>query len=599
MKKIFSTYCLAAITLLLAACSQDMDMDTNSGYITLKVNTLESTQNPGTRTDAPAGYAPKQLHVDIVDATGQTVKSTNDFEYDTEFQSNIQLPAGDYTIRAYSNGWDGSGSGFDVPYYYGSTSVTVQPKNLSTARVTCRLANVKVTVEYDATFASNFASAQSVVSSEISGTNPLTFVMGETTRSGYFPVGNLNTLLTVVNKGGETHTKSKEITGVRARDHYILKYKMADSGNLGDGSEGGIKVTIDESTNTYTYEFQVPTKSSTAFTMRAANAWSTFAYLNASIDAKTEKFDQSGLTLQWKKAGDTDWTSIAASALTIDASDNISYKLTGLEPETDYECRVHYMEGDNEVNSTTVTFTTEAQTELYNGGFENWWMDGKVAYATEEGVSYWDTSNKGAASFGGSNTTETTEVVHGGTKAAKLESKYIVIKFAAASLYTGQFVQLVGTKGAKLKWGVPFSDRPTALKGYMQYTPANVDRVGSNLPASAPAKGEPDQCGMYCALLSEQLNVDNTDIAGTFPNWETDSRVIAYGALLDNENVNSNGTWKEVNIPLVYHNLVQKPTHLLIVFSASKYGDYFHGGTGSTLYLDDFSLEYGDNPAVQ
>jgi hypothetical protein len=35
------------------------------------------------------------------------------------------------------------------------------------------------------------------------------------------------------------------------------------------------------------------------------------------------------------------------------------------------------------------------------------------------------------------------------------------------------------------------------------------------------------------------------------------------------------------------------------VFSASKYGDYFHGGEGSTLYVDDFSFEYGENPIVK
>ena len=84
----------------------------------------------------------------------------------------------------------------------------------------------------------------------------------------------------------------------------------------------------------------------------------------------------------------------------------------------------------------------------------------------------------------------------------------------------------------------------------------------------------------------------------TFPDWETDPRVIAYGSLPNEQNVHSNGQWKEVNIPLVYRDLAKKPTHLLIVFSASKYGDYFHGGKGSVLYVDDFSLEYGDTPSA-
>ena len=179
-----------------------------------------------------------------------------------------------------------------------------------------------------------------------------------------------------------------------------------------------------------------------------------------------------------------------------------------------------------------------------------------------------------------------------------LVSQYKVIKFAAASLYTGKFGALVGTSGAWLNWGVPFTSRPTALKGYMQYAPKAINRKGSNLPAGTPGEGEMDQCGMYCALLSESLVVDNTKM-NEFPNFETDSRVIAYGSLPAEQNVHSNNQWKEVNIPLVYRTLTKKPTHLLIVFSASKYGDYFHGGEGSTLYLDDFSLEYGDTPAVQ
>ena len=274
-----------------------------------------------------------------------------------------------------------------------------------------------------------------------------------------------------------------------------------------------------------------------------------------------------------------------------------------MAPQTTYEYRLRYVNGDNEVLAEPVTFTTETQIPLYNGGFENWWMDGKVAYANEQGVSYWDTSNKGAASFGGSNTSQETSIVHGGSSAAKLESKYIVIKFAAASLYTGSFGALIGTSGAWLNWGVEHVSRPTALKGYMQYAPANIASSGNqgysdSAPAEAPGRGEPDVCGMYCALLSESLVVDNTDMS-TFPDWETDPRVIAYGSLPNEQNVHSNGQWKEVNIPLVYRDLAKKPTHLLIVFSASKYGDYFHGGKGSVLYVDDFSLEYGDTPSVK
>lgn len=600
MKKIQYILTFLFVALFAVSCSQDMELEGEQGYLTLRVNSLVSTNEGGTRAAAPEDYAPRTLHVEIVDQSGKVVKSTDDFANDKNFQGNIKMKVGTYTIVAHSAKWDGNGSGFDTPYYYGSTTVKVLSQSLVTASVTCTQANVKLTVNYDDVFASSFKSAVTTVTSAVSGIDPLQFVMNETTKSGYIPVGNFDAKLDVVNYSDVSNTLTRKFENVKAREHYILNFKLAQDGYLGDGTGAGVKVEVDESTNTYTYTFEVPRKSAISLVTRAANAWSTFAMLSASVTAKTESFDNAGLTMEWRVAGATDWNVIPYDALTIDAQDNVSTTLKGLTPNTSYEYRLRYINGDTDIVCEPVAFTTEQQIALYNGGFENWWMDGKVAYANEQGVSFWDTSNKGAASFGGSNTTETTNAnyVYSGSKAARLESKYIVIKFAAASLYTGSFIELVGTKGAKLNWGVPFASRPTALKGYMQYEPAAVDRTNSSAPAEAPAKGEPDQCGMYCALLSEALVVDNTDMS-TFPDWENDSRVIAYGSLPLDQNVHSNGAWKEVNIPLVYNNINKKPTHLLVVFSASKYGDYFHGGEGSVLYVDDFSLEYGDTPAVK
>lgn len=605
MKKILHILSFLFIILWSVSCGQDTGINDGQGYLTLQVNTLVSTNTPAnTRADVPNGYNGKKLRVEIKNAYGNVVKSTNDYYNDTSFHGNILLDAGNYTVEASSQGWDGNGSGFNAPYYYGSTSVEVVSESLVKANITCTQANVKVTVNYDPTFVRNFKSATTTVSSAVSGVSPLSFIMNETSQSGYFPVGKLTAKLDVVNNNNQPNSMTREFTDVKARDHYILNFKIAEEGNLGDGTEPGVKVEVDESTTTYTFTFEVPKKSDITLTTRAANAWSNFAILNASISAKTESFKNEGLTIQWKKKGETEWAVITNDKLTIDTNDNIETTLKGLIPSTEYEYRLYYVNGDTEVASDPVSFTTEQQTPLYNGGFENWWMDGKVAYPNAQGTSFWDTSNPGAASFGGSITTQETSIKHSGNSAAKLESKYIVIKFAAASMYTGTFGELVGTSGAKLNWGVPFTGRPTALKGYMQYAPVNIVSSGNQGYSSTavnlggPNRNEPDVCGMYCVLLSESLKIDNTKM-DEFPNWETDSRVIAYGSLPNEQNVHSNGQWKEVNIPLVYRDLARKPTHLLVVFSASKYGDYFHGGKGSTLYLDDFEFIYGDTPSVK
>ena len=602
MKKIhyiLSTLLLAA---LVVSCSQEGDIDeARQGYLSLKISSLTSTHAPSaSRAAAPEGYAPKTLHVEILDANGAVVKSTDDFENDAAFQENIRLYAGRYTIVAHSANWDGEDSGFDTPFYYGQTTIEVKPQTLVTATLTCTLANVKITVNYDQSFLNNFKSALATITSSIAEVTPLAFVMNETTQAGYIPAGDFTVKLDVVNHKDEPNSLSQDFTDVQPRNHYILNFKLADEGYLGDGAGGGIKVEVDETTKTYTFTFEVPRKSAISLVTRGANAWSNFAMLNASITAKVESFTNDALTFQWRKVGDANWSVLANSNLTVDASDNVTATLKGLQPNTNYQYRLCYIKDDTEVLGEPVAFTTEQQIALYNGGFENWNQSDNAWYANEAGTSFWDSSNPGSTTLGASYnvTTRTESSKVSGSYAAKLESRAIVGKFAAASLYVGQFVQMVGTKGAILDWGRSFTVRPTALKGWMQYAPNAVDKAASGVPAGAPAKGELDQCGMFVALLTEAIRIDNTDLS-TIPDLETDSRVVAYGALPQEQNVHTNGQWKEVNIPLVYRDLARKPTHLLIVFSASKYGDYFHGGTGSTLYLDDFSFEYGDSPVVK
>lgn len=240
MKKI--QYILACLLLVLSAsCTQDLEMSNGCGYLALEIKTLVSTNTPdGTRADAPADYNPKTLHVKIIDAMGNAVMSTDNYSNDQAFKGNIALEAGTYTVVAHSKGWDGNGSGFGTPYYYGSTTVQVVADNLVTANVECTQANVKVTVNYEKTFTSLFKNAVTTVSSSVSGISALRFIMGENSLSGYFPVGNLTARLDVTNMSNVANSMSKTFENVKARDHYILNFKMAQEGNLGDGTEPGI-----------------------------------------------------------------------------------------------------------------------------------------------------------------------------------------------------------------------------------------------------------------------------------------------------------------------------------------------------------------------
>lgn len=599
MKKIFSMFSLLCATLFVASCTNDIEVaEQGEGYLKLKVETIVSTY---TRADVPTGYNAKKLYVAVLDANGQVAKSgdgvsleTNDWNNSETLKGNIKLAEGTYTIVAHSANWDGSNSAFDAPYYAGSTSVTIKRKEANTASVTCTLANVKVTVNFDDNFNKYFESAKAEVTSTLAGVTARTFVMGQTTGSAYFPVADLNLKVTVNNDAAKSQTN--EVKNVKARDHIIINYSVGDP----VGSQGNITVVTDDATQTYTYTIQVPRKNLTSLQAKNASSWSTFAELSGK--ASLEKNDFENVTLQWRKKTDSEWTTVANNALT-NNNGTISYKLKGLSVSTAYTYRFVYNNGTDEpINSNEVNFTTEAQEQIYNSGFEDWYVDGKISICGNPAdPKYWNSSNAGAATFIGSVTTQDSSFKRSGNSSAKLATAWASIKLAAASLFTGDFIGLITTKGAKLEWGVPFTSRPSALKGYYCYTPGSINRGSQPSGVGAPAKNSNDECQIFCALVTEKFkvaNASNTDgyELTTSLNWATDPRVIAYGQMT--RNTSSGGAWQEFNIPLVYHSTTKKPTHMIIVCSASKWGDYFYGSDSSVLNIDDFSFDYGE-PTVQ
>ena len=131
------------------------------------------------------------------------------------------------------------------------------------------------------------------------------------------------------------------------------------------------------------------------------------------------------------------------------------------------------------------------------------------------------------------------------------------------------------------------------MKGWYQYTTGKVDYDGSG-PLSS---NDNDLWSAQVALVdlgsANYVRVDNTDLS-TIPKWDTDSRVVAYGKLSDDFCKQQKTSWTQFVIDLDYKNLTKKPTHIIIVFSSSKYGDYFEGSTSSLLYLDDLEFVYGE-----
>lgn len=628
MKHIY-TILLIASTLFFFACQQEDNLAGGAtGYLRLTVNEDMSTNS---RADVPEGYKPEQIAVQIVNAEGETVEETEDWKL---WQNkSIELPVGTYTIKASSNGWDGQAAGFNIPYYTGSKEVTIAADKEVNETITCTLANVKVTVNFDKALLAKVRSVAATVDNDAvsngtSATYSLAFESTES-RSAYFPVSRLFANITVVNNEGVSNSMRKELTDaegnpVKARDHFILNIKESGTG------ESGISVTVDPTTHEYSYTFNVSTKSEgsttepeepTGSATLVASPWDRLAYLKATnVDAGTNgsidglKFQYRATAVTLAEGDETPWTDIVTTA---EESTYIAM-LTGLTASTTYEYRV--VNGEGTQIGSAQSFTTseaDAQTALVNGGFEDWCVRSAKTALTNKNTTfpcsetdydagnlYWDTSNRGANSISQMDpTNKSTDFVIAGTYAAKLQSvKVLGSIFAAASMYTGSFGDASMDMSATINFGRSFTSRPIALHGYYQYSPANVDAVGDNLPADATvSEGNPDQCAIYIALTKKTYTINNKQ-EDTFIDFEGDENIIAYGTI-EGDYVKTNGAangYTEFTIPLQYKEsqFGAIPTHIIIVCSASKYGDYMTGGEGSTLYVDDFSLVYDGAPAI-
>lgn len=587
MKNIY----LFLITLLtlpaLISCQQD-DVD-NIGYLRIEVGT-----NAYVDTRIAADYNPKQIALQILNSKGEVVESTDDWK--TLSGQQIRLTAGTYTVKASSNGFDGSESGFDIPYYAGSQQITVQTGKEVTANVTCTLANVKVTVNYDQSFKEAFLSATATVKSDQQRVNELSFRMGEELKPAYFPVADLTATISVINHAGKSFSQDTRITGVKARKHYILNFKVAETGDI-----GGVSVSVDGTEYVYTFTFNVSTETGTKLGAEPANAWSNFAYLEGSILSSSEELDPASMHFEYKKADAEEWQTIPANY----NSEKFTATLTGLTPATQYTYRLAYEKSGNTYASEEVPFTTETTTELHNGNLDTWSQSGSTLYpgsSSEAGntTCFWNTSNPGTSqglgAIGGAvNPTQgVTSPVHTpGGKAAELKSTVKAGVFAAASLYTGSFNGLVvSSMSANMEFGKPFTSRPSALHGFYKYTPAVINTVDRIPDGVSIIKDETmDQCAIFIALATKSFQFNNKK-EEEYIDYANDPAIIAYGELPSGA-ATSGDNYTEFTIPLIYKSLTEKPTHIIIVCSASKYGDYMTGGEGSTMYVDDLELLYG------
>lgn len=341
-----------------------------------------------------------------------------------------------------------------------------------------------------------------------------------------------------------------------------------------------VEITVDYYGTPQTWLVYVEPTASAVTTVRA-DAWTNVAWVYGDGQAGTD------VGVQYRLAGDTEWTTAPADWVTVNGGSFYAC-LRHLSPDTQYEARAY----SGTDFGAMLSFTTGSVLQLPNSDFEQWWLDGKVWYPwAEGGTPYWGTGNKGATTLGPSNSGPTDDTPSGTGYAAKLETRFVGVsaslgKLAAGNLFTGTYVKTDGTNGI-LSFGREFEQRPTAATGYFKYVTAPISSVTDGFE---DYKGRPDTCIIWVALIDSpepfeiRTNPKNRHLFD--PNG---SEVVAYGSFELGEDVTQ---YTPFRVELNYKSTQRKPKYIIWTCSASKYGDYFTGGDGAILWVDDFELIY-------
>ncbi len=309
------------------------------------------------------------------------------------------------------------------------------------------------------------------------------------------------------------------------------------------------------------------------------SSWAKRAYIMGDANENTL------IDIQYRKKGEEYWDKVYSDEITFQDG-SFTTIIRHLVPSSIYE----YEATIGSQKFSLSEFKTDTVQQLPNSGFEDWHKPDKVWLIYKENENmFWDSGNWGSATLNKNVTNYDESTYHEGKRSAKLTSEYLVIRFAAGNIFTGEYLETDGTNGI-LDFGRPFTSRPTSVKGWFKYTTSPITRVESGDPIEEAQKGMDDKAHIYVAVgdwdSPVRIRTKKSERKLFDPN---DSHIIAYQELTVDKTVSS---WTQFKLDLDYRSLTRTPKYIVFVATASKYGDYFTGGEGSTLWLDDIELVY-------
>lgn len=249
MKNIF-LICLTLMAVLFtfSACHSEK-METGATDVTGQLSLASMKMEVDLKVDTV--YPQSRAGVDVSNFL-LTIKNTQGEQVEqytySEMPEIISLPVGTYTVVASSA--EAATNGFDVPFYTGSTDITIKENELTeVTSLTCRLANVMISVEYDEELRKLMG--EDVVTTVKIGENSVDIPSSET-RKAYLIAPASASSMEITLKGtidGESVTEIERVDNVQAGQYNIIKYVLSpvDDGNNNVGGKLNIAINVDSS----------------------------------------------------------------------------------------------------------------------------------------------------------------------------------------------------------------------------------------------------------------------------------------------------------------------------------------------------------------
>lgn len=184
------------------------------------------------------------LKIEKEDGTfSKTWQSVSDYDPQINFKTGV------YNISASSGAM--TAEGFDCPYYYGETNVTVYDSEVAEANITATLANTMVSVNYTDAFKKYFSDYTTGIHSV--GGATIEFAKNES-RVAYVRPGEISIEMNLTKTTGTTlKLNPASIPAAKPRTHYKINFDV----NGGEVGEAKLVIAFDETTVTEPVEIDL------------------------------------------------------------------------------------------------------------------------------------------------------------------------------------------------------------------------------------------------------------------------------------------------------------------------------------------------------